>query len=48
MDGKWGLIDTTGNEIAPVIYDWINPVITNDKIQVKQNGKTFSIDKKGK
>ncbi|MFN8295791.1 MAG: WG repeat-containing protein [Chitinophagales bacterium] len=47
-NGKWGLIDTTGKEIVPVKYDWINPVLKNDKIEVKQNGRTFFIDKTGK
>jgi hypothetical protein len=43
---KWGVINQTGKEIIPVIYDEIS-YFENGKVQVKQGDRTFYIDENG-
>ena len=38
-DEKWGCIDTSGNEVIPVIYDDVNLWELNSKIIVESSGK---------
>lgn len=46
--GKYGLIDTKGNEIAKVIYDEMDDYFKDGKLKVIKDGKTLFINKNGK
>ncbi|MEO8868077.1 MAG: WG repeat-containing protein [Bacteroidia bacterium] len=43
---KWGIIDNTGKELIPLIYDKIID-FENDKFKVKQGNREFYIDRNG-
>ncbi len=43
---KWGVVNSTGKEIIPVIYDEIS-IFYNGKVEVKQGDRTFFIDENG-
>ncbi|MFZ2783848.1 MAG: WG repeat-containing protein [Sediminibacterium sp.] len=47
IGGKWGYVDANGKTIIPLAYDEAG-YFHNGKATVKQNGRTFSIDKTGK
>lgn len=44
--GKWGYIDKSGKIVIPVIYENAYRFL-NNKAEVKLNGETFFINKKG-
>jgi len=44
--GKKGFIDTTGKEVIPCVYDWVEN-FKDGKAKVNLNGRTFYIDTKG-
>ncbi|MBX7205982.1 MAG: WG repeat-containing protein [Bacteroidia bacterium] len=47
--GKKGLVDSLGNEIVPVKYDWIDYGFSGGSyVKVKLNGKCGVVDKSGK
>jgi hypothetical protein len=48
MNGKWGLIDTVGNLIAPFEYDAILPTSTPNYLTYRKDDKWGCMDKKGK
>ncbi|MFT4204501.1 MAG: WG repeat-containing protein [Chitinophagaceae bacterium] len=45
--GKWGYIDSTGNLVIPMIYDYVQD-FKGDSARVVRDGKKYLIDKKGK
>ncbi len=45
---KYGFIDESGNEVIPLTYNYADFSFQNGKVQVKQNGRYFYIDKTGK
>ena len=49
ISGKKGLVDSTGKEITPIIYDWIDESFWGNEIaKVSLNKKFGFIDKSGK
>jgi hypothetical protein len=43
---KYGIIDTKGQIILPIIYEYAN-ICSNNSISVLLNGKSFSVDRNG-
>ena len=46
LNDKWGIIDKTGKELTPQIYDEISN-FENDTVKVKLGNREFYIDKYG-
>lgn len=44
---RWGYVDKTGQEVIPVIYDYVEFEFKNGRAKVELNGETFFIDKVG-
>jgi hypothetical protein len=47
-DRKWGFIDSTGNEVIPLMYDRAFPFGKKDYTLVELNNEMFYIDKAGR
>ena len=45
---KWGVIDTNGKIILPLIYDYVIIDKNDEEIQVSLNGREFVVDRNGK
>lgn len=51
LNGKWGFIDTNGEEVIPVQFDGsalVAPRFFKGRVKVRQNGREFFIDKTGR
>jgi hypothetical protein len=46
LNGKYGYVDKTGNEVVPPKYQWVEP-FHEGLAQVKLNSKWGLVDKKG-
>ena len=43
---KWGVVDTNGNQVVPIEYDYVN--LTAEAIQVIKDGNYGVFDRQGK
>jgi hypothetical protein len=49
ISGKKGLVDSLGNEVTPIKYDWIDcSFLGSEYVKVKVNGQFGFLDKSGK
>lgn len=47
LDGKWGFVNRTGKEIAPLKYDGVYGLFPSSRVKVRLDDKWGYIDKDG-